>query len=65
MNPIQKEEIYNAFNNKNLLIFSNSEKLNIYLKSIKETHYNLLMMSSGNFGGMNLEDFALEILDQV
>ena len=55
MEPIEKKEIYHAFNNQKLLIFSDSKKLTIYLKSIKETNYNLLMMSSGEFNGIKFD----------
>ncbi len=49
LEPITKEQIYNAFNQKDLLIFTNSKKLERYLKSHKSNHHNILMMSSGNF----------------
>ena len=47
--PIRKEEIYNGFNRKDLLIFSKKEKLLSYLKNLCWKNKNLLMMSSGNF----------------
>ena len=49
LEPITKEQVYNAFNRKDLLIFTNSKKLERYLKSHKLNHNNILMMSSGNF----------------
>ena len=52
---ITKKDISEGFENKNLLFFDNSEKLKKYLISKKEKKRNLLMMSSGNFDGIELD----------
>lgn len=55
INSITKEEIYNAFSRKDLLIFTDSKKLEKYLTNLTRKNQNLLMMSSGNFNQMKLE----------
>lgn len=59
---ITEEDIRNAFNNPDLLIFTNSKELLDYIKSKELNNKNILMMSSGNFDGVNLEEFAREIV---
>tara|TARA_B100000900_G_scaffold85578_2_gene69305 strand:- start:16708 stop:18027 length:1320 start_codon:yes stop_codon:yes gene_type:complete len=54
LRDISKEEILNAFKRKDLIVFTNSNKLEKYLKSIKSNNQNILLMSSGNFNGMDL-----------
>lgn len=52
---ITENEIGDAFSQENLLIFKNSEKLEAFLKSLEWKNKNLLMMSSGDFNGIDLE----------
>jgi len=47
--PIKKEDVYNGFNRKDLLIFSKKEELVSYIKKLCWKNKNLLIMSSGNF----------------
>ena len=54
LRDITKKEIQNAFKKTDLIVFTNSNKLEKYLKSIKSNNQNILLMSSGNFNGMNL-----------
>ena len=56
--PLQESEVRDAFENKKLLVFTKTEKLLEKLKSISWANTNLLMMSSGNFDGMDLNDLA-------
>ena len=56
LNSITKKQVYIAFNRKDLKIFTDSNKLKEYLKSLELKNKNLLMMSSGNFNGIALED---------
>ena len=53
--PITQEMILSAFANKNLCVYNDSKLLKNYLTSITWKRKNLLMMSSGNFDGMQLE----------
>ncbi|MEY3451978.1 MAG: hypothetical protein RL711_1806, partial [Bacteroidota bacterium] len=61
LEPITEEDVKTAFNNPNLLIFNNSENLKNYLLDSKWASYNVLFMSSGNFGGINLKEFAQQL----
>lgn len=54
LKPIKEEQVHAAFEKEDLLIFTDSQKLEIYLKKKNWKDTNLLMMSSGNFDGMNL-----------
>jgi UDP-N-acetylmuramate: L-alanyl-gamma-D-glutamyl-meso-diaminopimelate ligase len=54
LRDITKDEIKNAFKKTDLIVFTNSNKLEKHLKSIKSNNQNILLMSSGNFNGMDL-----------
>lgn len=54
---LQKQDILNAFNRNDLLIFDNIDTLKDYLLNQNWAKSNLLMMSSGNFDGMDLDLF--------
>ena len=55
LKPITEEQVYKAFAKNDIKIFTESQKIKDYLSSQKWTGKNLLMMSSGNFDGI---DFA-------
>jgi UDP-N-acetylmuramate: L-alanyl-gamma-D-glutamyl-meso-diaminopimelate ligase len=59
--PLDNEMIYTAFNNKNIQIYQDSKALINKLLSMKWTNQNLLMMSSGNFDGVDYEKLSLMI----
>jgi UDP-N-acetylmuramate: L-alanyl-gamma-D-glutamyl-meso-diaminopimelate ligase len=52
--PYPAEAVKNAFANKHLLFFNEPAQLLNYLEALNISNSNLLMMSSGNFGGINL-----------
>lgn len=52
--PYPAETVKNAFANTNLLFFNEPAELLKYLEKLDISNSNLLMMSSGNFGGINL-----------
>ncbi len=52
---ITEDQIRNSFSKENLLIFKKSEELKLFLRSINWKEKNLLMMSSGDFNGINFE----------
>lgn len=62
LDAITPEQVAEAFGGKNIEIFTDSAKLVQKLHEIKFNHHNLLMMSSGNFDGVNIKALALEIL---
>lgn len=61
MPAISPEEIKAAFNNEGIEIFTDKTELETFLKSQNWYQSNLLLMTSGTFGGMNFNDFGKEI----
>ncbi len=62
LEAISPEEVQNAFNNKKLRIFTNSDELKNALLSLNLNNKVVLLMTSGNFDGISLRDFAKEIV---
>lgn len=69
LTPISAEEVANAFGTKNVVVFTESEALQAQLRatiaSLTTQHKEiaLLMMSSGTFDGINIKEFAKELID--
>lgn len=59
---ISIEEVKKAFERDDLIIFNSSENLKNYLESIDWADKNLLLMSSGNYDGIDVDNFAKELL---
>ncbi len=59
--PISPQEVAEAFGKENLRVFTDSQALKDFLLAQNYTNANLLMMSSGTFGGLNLKELAAEI----
>ena len=55
LEPITETLVHIAFAREDLLVFTDSQKLQDYLQSLDWNRQNLLMMSSGNFDGINFE----------
>ncbi len=55
LTPIDSKLIIKSFNHKNLTVIDNYEKLKETMFSLDLTNSVLLMMSSGKFGGLDLE----------
>ncbi len=55
MAPIEKEDILQAFDKAGLLVFTDSGDFNAYLEKLEFKNSVLLFMSSGNYGGLDLE----------
>ncbi|MBC8299160.1 MAG: peptidoglycan synthetase [Pelagibacterales bacterium] len=55
LNKIGKEKIKNAFNDNNLKVFSDSNKLQHFLLEQSYSNSNLLFMSSGNYASIDLD----------
>jgi UDP-N-acetylmuramate: L-alanyl-gamma-D-glutamyl-meso-diaminopimelate ligase len=62
LEPISEEDIREAFKRKDLVIFTDPQALVSYLKEQNWSNSNLLMMSSGTFGGLDLKQLAHELL---
>ena len=56
LEKISKQDIFEAFSKKDLNIFDDSKKLEKFIKSFHFKNTNLLMMSSGNFDNINIEN---------
>jgi UDP-N-acetylmuramate: L-alanyl-gamma-D-glutamyl-meso-diaminopimelate ligase len=54
MEPISPELIREKFKNESLKVFTNAEDLHQYWESLDKTKGAFVMMSSGNFGGLDL-----------
>ncbi len=62
---ISTEDVKKAFGNENILVFNDSKLLQEFLIQQSYASTNLLLMSSGNFDGINLKDFANKIIEKV
>jgi UDP-N-acetylmuramate: L-alanyl-gamma-D-glutamyl-meso-diaminopimelate ligase len=61
MEPLDVADVQTSFNDKNIVFFTDALALENYLRALNFSHTNLLLMSSGNFGGMDLIKLALEL----
>ena len=61
LEEISKEQVKNAFASENVEVFIDSNKLVEKLLSINYNKKNLLLMSSGNFDGINFKEFVKKI----
>lgn len=64
MQPYSNIVVEAAFGNKKVKFFNNAEILKQFLSSINYKSKNLLLMSSGNFGNLDLIGLKEEILNQ-
>ena len=62
MPMITPDEIKKSFEDENLMVFTDAKELRIFLMSQNWFQTNLLMMSSGTFGGIDLVELANEVL---
>ena len=60
--PIHPEAIFNAFQRRDLHVYNESEKMKNDLVSMDWRDSVLLLMSSGNFDGINLNKFGEKII---
>jgi UDP-N-acetylmuramate: L-alanyl-gamma-D-glutamyl-meso-diaminopimelate ligase len=59
--PFTAIDVRTAFNDDRLTFFDNANTLEQYLRGLNFKNTNLLLMSSGNFGGMDLIKLAREL----
>ncbi len=62
LDPISEADIKNAFGSNALQVFDNPANLEGFLVSQSWKNKNLVMMSSGDFGGLNISSLADKIL---
>ncbi|WP_372774102.1 UDP-N-acetylmuramate--L-alanine ligase [Mangrovibacterium sp.] len=58
LEPISKEQVYEAFASQGLQVFTDSDELFQLLQSKNWEDKNLLIMTSGNFSGKNVQEIA-------
>ncbi|MCU0430605.1 MAG: Mur ligase family protein [Cytophagaceae bacterium] len=63
LQEINNKDVTEAFACDNLHVFTSSADLENYLKNIDWNGKNLLLMSSGNFGGIDLKALAKELVE--
>jgi len=56
--PIEVSTIKKAFNREDIVYFNDVVHLESYIDNMQPLHKNLLFMSSGNFGGINLVNLS-------
>lgn len=61
MPPLPEIKVKGSFGRDDIMVFTNKEKLVDYLESLDWKGKNLLMMSSGNFDGLDLKALAEKI----
>ncbi len=62
LEPLSPEIVQQAFGTENVLVFTDSDKIMDALRQKSWTDVNLLLMSSGNFHGVDLNAFAQELI---
>jgi UDP-N-acetylmuramate: L-alanyl-gamma-D-glutamyl-meso-diaminopimelate ligase len=62
LKPITEEQVKSAFGGNNIEVYTDSKKLVADIKQMDWKEANLLMMSSGNFDGVDLKVLAEEIV---
>ncbi len=59
---ITAEQVKKAFDNPKIKVYTNSQKLQEDLQEMNWKNKNLLMMSSGNFDGIDINDFGKKLI---
>jgi len=54
-----------SFNNPDLLVYCNQKDLISKIEALELTESNLLFMSSGNFSGIELKEFAEKLINKL
>ncbi|RLD60403.1 MAG: peptidoglycan synthetase [Bacteroidetes bacterium] len=61
LKQLDKEQVKKAFNHNNSKILTDINELVTFLKNINFKNKNLLLMSSGNFSGINIAELATNL----
>jgi UDP-N-acetylmuramate: L-alanyl-gamma-D-glutamyl-meso-diaminopimelate ligase len=56
LEEVTYDQIAQAFNRKDLIIYTNPKDFKDYLFNLNLNNSALLLMSSGNYGGLNFDD---------
>jgi UDP-N-acetylmuramate: L-alanyl-gamma-D-glutamyl-meso-diaminopimelate ligase len=65
MEPYEAAVVKEAFERADLQFFNTAEELSAHLNDIDFERKNLLMMSSGNFGGVDLQDLSNKVIHKI
>jgi len=58
LEPLTEDEVKKAFNTPEIIVFQDAKKLKEHLSQLSWKNKNLLMMSSGNFGGIDISELV-------
>ncbi len=61
LEEVSEEQIFKAFHRKDLLVFTNPKEFSDYLMAQNLENTALLLMSSGNYGGLDLEQLTKKV----
>lgn len=61
LEEVNEEQIAQSFNRNDLIIYTNPKEFENYLYELELKNAVLLLMSSGNYGGLNLEELKTKI----
>lgn len=61
MEPLNELDVQTSFGDDKIVFFNEAVSLSSYLKGLDFKHTNLLLMSSGNFGSLDLNNLALQL----
>lgn len=64
LEKLSVEDVKNAFGTNRLEVFTDSEMLQQALRTTDYQNSTLLLMTSGNFSGIKLDEFAKELLEK-
>jgi len=62
LKPITEQQVKSAFKNNQLKVITSSDALKKYLLSSKAANTNFLLMSSGDFDGINVNEFGKQLV---
>lgn len=62
LQEITKKQVFSAFDREDIIICNKSSEVIDCIKTIKWENKNLLMMSSGNFDGINFDELANQLI---
>ncbi|HEX7015418.1 MAG TPA: Mur ligase family protein [Cyclobacteriaceae bacterium] len=63
LEPLKESDIRKAFDSETVKVFTDREELERYLSQQSWSNKNLLLMSSGTFGGMSMDQLAATLKD--
>ncbi|MDA9267199.1 Mur ligase family protein [Salibacteraceae bacterium] len=63
LDPLSIEEVKKAFGRTDIEVFTNSDQLKVRLRELNFAQGNLLLMSSGNFGGIDVDVFGKSLIN--